>query len=154
MCQGSSPPPKHLQSNRRPLNFLRLPVETRNCSSVLLLKQDCCSQSTTQGTNVNEILWTSSSAAETAVINSQGYFQPTLVRFTQPGSGVIWAEPLCWIWFQECTTNIQRDEPVNYSLSSSASFRLKFKCMSRVFVHDEQGVVHLSLWVKPSFFCP
>lgn len=91
-------------------------METRNCSSVLLLKQDCCSRSTTQGTNVNEILWTSSSAAETAVINSQGYFQPTLVRFTQPGSGVIWAEPLCWIWLQECTTNIQRDEPVNYSL--------------------------------------
>lgn len=91
-------------------------METRNCSRVLLSKQDYCSQSTTQGTNVNEILWTSSSAAETAVINSQGYFQATLVRFTQPASGLVLAEPPCWIWLQECTTNTQQDEPVNYSL--------------------------------------
>lgn len=78
------------------------------------------SQSRTQGTNVNEILWTSSSAAETAVINRQVYFQATLVRFTQPWSDLVWAEPPCGIWLQDCTTNIQQDEPVNYSLLCSA----------------------------------
>ncbi len=73
-------------------------------------------QSTTQGTNVNEILWTSSSAAETAVINSRCYFQAALVSFTQPRSDLVWAESLCRIWLQDCTANIQQDEPVNYSL--------------------------------------
>lgn len=74
---------------RHPPAFL-WKLETAAEASSLLAVQG---QGATPGTNVGEILWTSSSHAETAVINSRGYFQTTLVRFTQRRvwSGPRWA---------------------------------------------------------------
>lgn len=41
------------------------------------------------------------------------------MRFTLAWSDLVWAEPPCGIWLQDCTTNTQQDEPVNYSLLSN-----------------------------------
>lgn len=71
---------------RHPPAFL-WKLETAAEASSLLAVQG---QGPTPGTNVGEILWTSSSHAETAVINSRGYFQTTLVRFTQRR---VWSGP-------------------------------------------------------------
>lgn len=73
---------------RHPPAFL-WKLETAAEASSLLAVQG---RGPTPGTNVCEILWTSSSHAETAVINSWGYFQTTLVRFTQRR---VWSGP-CW----------------------------------------------------------
>lgn len=110
------------------------------------------SQSGTQGTNVNEILWISSSAAVTAVINRQVYFQATLVRFTQPWSDLVWVEPLCRIWLRDCTTNIQQDEPVNYSSHCSAPHPLNRHVASKCPLSVEQSSVRVSQSISLSIF--
>ena len=69
-----------------------------NAGGGLLCEPDCSSQGKTWGTHVSETFWTSSRAAGTAGINSQGYFQAALVS---PG---LHRAP-CWLWFQAWATN-------------------------------------------------
>ena len=158
---GNGPSLQHICSL---IAVLELPPSScGNCYHVLLSEQDYCPQSTTQGTNVNEILWTSSSAAETEVINSQGYFQATLVRFAQPRSERVWAQPPCGIWLQNCTANTQRDEPVNCSSLCPAprpsnAHLSGFQCVvSTMSTHPQSNVsgpwhaVVFDLWFQTCF---
>lgn len=82
----------------------QLPVEAGNCCSTAAVEASCWP------TNISEILWTSSPAAETAVINSPGYFQATLVRFTQAGADLV------WLWLQDWPTSTQQSDLVNCEL--------------------------------------
>lgn len=111
---------------RHPPAFL-WKLETAAEASSLLAVQG---QGPTPGTNVGEILWTSSSHAETAVINSWGYFQTTLVRFTQRcvWSGPGWASG-AGSGYRSVPTNIQRHRPANCS-SLYQSSRLQTDLMS------------------------